>query len=164
MAKNPGKVFEEDIKKSVPKDCWIYRFKDGTANFSGTKNENVRFQAKNICDFMVMTKDELVLMELKSHASVSIPFDCIRKNQIEEMTKIDHPKIQAYFILNFRDLEKTFAIDAKRLKEFIDTAQRKSIPFSWCLDNGLEIVATKSRTRYRYSLQNFFDSIMSNKN
>lgn len=29
---NPGKKFEEDIKKSVPEWCWIYRFKDGTEN------------------------------------------------------------------------------------------------------------------------------------
>ena len=86
--KNPGKVFEEDIKKSVPKEYWIYRFKDGTANFSGSKNENVRFQAHNICDFMIMTKENLILLELKSHKGSSIPFSCIRKNQIEEMTKI----------------------------------------------------------------------------
>jgi len=154
--KNPGKAFEEDFKKSVPEDCFVYRFKDGTANFNGAKNENVRFQAKNICDFMVMTKEDLVLMELKSHASVSIPFGCIRNNQIEEMSKIEHPKVKTYFILNFRDLEKTFAIGANELKGYMETSQRKSIPFTWCEEHGIEIIGIKKKVRYKYDLEKFF--------
>ncbi|WP_297428722.1 Holliday junction resolvase RecU [Clostridium sp.] len=155
--KNPGKVFEEDFKKSVPEDCWIYRFKDGTANFNGQKNENVRFQAKNICDFQVMTSKKLYLLELKSHASVSIGFDCIRENQINEMTKIDHPRIKAYFIFNFRDLEKTFAIEAIKVRVFMETANRKSFPFTWCEENGIEIKGGKKRTRWSYDLNKFFN-------
>lgn len=159
VKKNPGKAFEEDFKKSVPEDCWIYRFKDGTANFHGQKNENVRFQAKNICDFQVMTKEYLFLIELKSHAKVSIGFDCIRENQIKQMSEIDHPKIKAYFIFNFRDLEKTFAIEAKKVKEYMETAQRNSFPFIWCEENGVEIIGAKSRTRYKYDLEKFFNEM-----
>lgn len=155
--KNAGKAFEEDIKKSVPDDCWIYRFKDGTANFSGSKNENVRFQAHNICDFMIMAKDNLVLLELKSHAGASIPFSCIRKNQIEEMSKIEHPKIKTYFVLNFRDSEKTYAVSAKDLKEYIENSNRKSIPISWSEENGIEIVGVKKKVRYRYLLAEFLE-------
>lgn len=159
VKKNPGKVFEEDFKKSVPEDCWIYRFKDGTANFDGQKNENVRFQAKNICDFQVMTKDNLFLLELKSHANVSIGFDCIRDNQVNEMTKIDHPRIKAYFIFNFRDMEKTFAIEATKIKEYMETATRKSFPFTWCEENGIEIKGIKKRTRWKYDLEKFFNDM-----
>ena len=74
MAQNEGKRFEEDIKKSVPSEYFYYRFKDGTGNFNGTKNENVRFQAKNICDCEVMTDNYLFLLELKSHLGKSISF------------------------------------------------------------------------------------------
>lgn len=157
--KNAGKAFEEDFKKSVPEECWVYRFKDGTANFSGAKNENVRFQAQNICDFMVMARDNLLLLELKSHAGASIPFSCIRKNQIEEMTKIKHPKIKAYFILNFRDNERTYAILATDLKEYMNNTERKSVPISWCLENGVEIESQKKKVRFRYNLTKFFNSI-----
>lgn len=157
--KNPGKAFEEDIKKSVSKDCWVYRFKDGTANFSGQKNENVRFQAKNICDFQVMTNEYLFLLELKSHTKVSIGFSCIRENQVKQMSEIDHPKIKTYFIFNFRDLEKTFAIEAKKVKEYMETAKRNSFPFVWCEENGIEISSIKNRTRYKYDLEKFFESI-----
>lgn len=157
--KNAGKVFEEDIKKSVPEEYWIYRFKDGTANFSGSKNENVRFQAHNICDFMIMAKENLILLELKTHAGVSIPFNCIRKNQIEEMSKIEHPKIKAYFILNFRDNEKTYAVSAKELREYIENSNRKSIPISWCEENGIEILGVKKKVRYRYLVEEFLEKV-----
>ncbi len=159
VKKNPGKLFEEDFKKSVPEDCWIYRFKDGTANFGGTKNENVRFQAHNICDFQVMTNDYLVLLELKSHAGASVPFNCIRSNQIEEMFNIQHPKIKPYFIFNFRDYEKTYAIEAKTLKLYINTANRKSIPLAWCKANVIEIIGIKKKVRYGYELKRFFEGI-----
>ncbi|WP_300855498.1 Holliday junction resolvase RecU [uncultured Clostridium sp.] len=155
--KNPGKVFEEDIKKSVPKEHWIYRFKDGTANFSGSKNENVRFQAHNICDFMIMTKENLILLELKSHKGSSIPFSCIRKNQIEEMTKIEHSKIKSYFLLNFRDSENTYAVLATVLKKYIENSNRKSVPISWCEENGVKIMAIKKKIRYEYLIKDFLD-------
>lgn len=155
--KNPGKVFEEDIKKSVPKEYWIYRFKDGTANFSGSKNENVRFQAHNICDFMIMTKENLILLELKSHKGSSIPFSCIRKNQIEEMTKIEHSKIKSYFLLNFRDSENTYAVLATVLKKYIENSNRKSVPISWCEENGVKIMAIKKKIRYEYLIKDFLD-------
>lgn len=157
--KNEGKKFEEDIKSSVPQGYWIYRFKDGTGNFGGTKNENVRFQASNICDFEVMTEDYLFLLELKSHKGASIGFNCIRDNQIKEMTSIEHKKIKAYFVINFRDKERTFAIAAKELKNFMETANRKSIPLAWCEDNGIEIVGTKKKVRWKYDLETFFNQI-----
>lgn len=157
MPKNEGKKFEENIKKSVPKECWLYRFKDGTGNFAGEKNQNVRFQASNICDFLTMTNEYLFLLELKSHQGSSIGFNCIRDNQLKEMTNIEHKKIKAYFILNFRDKEKTYAIEAKELKEYIETAERKSIPFDWCRQNGIEIESEKKKVHYRYNLEKFFE-------
>lgn len=153
---NPGKKFEEDIKKSVPEWCWIYRFKDGTANFAGEKNSNVRFQAHNICDFMVMSKDILFLLELKSHKGSSIPFNCIREKQIQEMSSINHSNIKPMFIFNFRDKEKTYAVQAIKVKEFIEGAERKSIPIAWCKENGIEIPGKKKITRFRYDLESLF--------
>ena len=116
---NIGKIFEEEIKASMPQDVYYYRFKDNAASFSG--GENTRFTSHNICDCMAVTNDYVFLLELKSHKGSSIPFTCIRKNQIEEMSKVDHIRIKPYFILNFRDKENTFAIEAKELKNFMET-------------------------------------------
>lgn len=158
MAQNEGKKLEEDIKKSVPVECFYYRFKDNAASFSG--GEGTRFASSNIADCMVMTQEYLFILELKSHKGTSLPFTCIRKNQIEEMSKVDHKRIKPYFIFNFRDKEKTYAIEAKRVKEFIDAAERKSIPIKWCEENGTEIENHRKKVRYTYNLEKFFNEVV----
>ncbi|EGS9997863.1 hypothetical protein I9Y31_000037 [Clostridium perfringens] len=157
MAKNEGKKFEEDFKKSIPDKYFVYRFKDGTANFNGSKNENVRFQAHNICDFEVFAEDKLFLFELKSYNGASIPLSGIRKNQIEGMIKAsEYENVEPYFLLNFRPLESVYAIEVQKLNEFIKKAERKSIPVKWCIENGMEIKGTKKKVRFVYDLEEFF--------
>lgn len=157
MAKNEGKKFEEDFKKSIPEQYFVYRFKDGTANFNGAKNENVRFQAHNICDFQVFAEDKLFLFELKSYNGLSIPLSGIRKTQLEEMLKASNYKnIEPYFILNYRALESVYAIKVQTLQEFIKTTERKSIPVKWCIENGVEIKGCKKKVRFSYELEEFF--------
>ncbi|HII4524294.1 TPA: Holliday junction resolvase RecU [Clostridium perfringens] len=92
--KNEGKKFEEDFKKSIPEKYFVYRFK-----------------AHNICDFEVFAEDKLFLFEIKSYKGASIPLSGIRKTQLEEMLKASNYKnIEPYFLLNFRWLEKVYAI------------------------------------------------------
>lgn len=157
MVKNEGKRFEEDFKKSIPKWCWCNRYKDGTANFGGTKNENVRFQAHNICDFEVLAEDKLFLLELKSYNGVSIPLSGIRKTQLEEMLKANEYKnIRSYFMFNFRPLQKIYAVKVENVQEFVKKAERKSIPVKWCIENGIEIEGIKKKVRFKYNLEEFF--------
>lgn len=157
MAKNEGKKFEEDFKKSIPDKYFVYRFKDGTANFNGSKNENVRFQAHNICDFEVFAEDKLFLFELKSYNGASIPLSGIRKTQLEEMLKASkYENVEPYFILNYRALESVYAIGVQTLQKFIKTTERKSIPVKWCIENGIEIKWTKKKVRFVYNLEEFF--------
>lgn len=155
MAQNEGKKLEEDIKKSVPQECFYYRFKDNAASFSG--GDNTRFTSSNIADCMVMTEENLFILELKSHKGTSIPFSCIRKNQIEEMSKIEHKRIKAYFVFNFRDKEKTYAVKSHKVKVYMQLSERKSIPIKWCEENGIEIIGTKKKIRYNYDLKKFFE-------
>lgn len=159
MAKNAGKQFEEDIKASIPKtqNFFYYRFIDNAASFSG--GDNVRFASHNLCDCMTMTKDKLYLMELKSHKGASLPLSAIRKNQIEGMAKVNHPRIRAIFIINFREKEKTYAIDAEKLQEFIKHTDRKSIPLSFLEEAGTEIEAHKKKVHYRYDLEKLFKNM-----
>lgn len=106
---------------------------------------------------MVVTNEYLFLLELKSHKGTSLPFSCIRKNQIEQMANIDHKKIKAYFIINFREKEKTYAVEAKKLKEYMESTERKSIPIQWCIDNGIMITGIKKKVKYRYLLDDFLN-------
>lgn len=75
------------------------------------------------------------------------------------MTKIEHPKIKTYFVLNFRDSEKTYAVLAKDLKEYMENSNRKSIPILWCKENGKEIIGVKKKVRFRYLLADFLETI-----
>jgi recombination protein U len=132
MDKNLGKIFEEDFKKSVPDWCWIYRFRDGTANFAGEKNQNVRFQAHNICDFEVMANNNLFLLELKSYQGVSIPLSGIRKNQLEGMIKASsYRNIYPYFILNFRGVQRVYAIKVQIYLKWIHRANTARMTRLW---------------------------------
>ena len=151
MAVNYGKRFEEDIKRSVPENCWIYRLRDSSGAWKG--GEHTRFTPSNICDYIIMADKKMFLLELKSHTGASIPFSCIRPTQIEEMSKIEHDDIEAYFLLNYRDIERTYAIKAKDLKAYMESTDRKSIPIKWCINNAIEVPSEKKRTRFRYSLE-----------
>ena len=149
---NEGKKFEEDFKKSVPLDFFYYRLRDNAASFSG--GDNVRFTSHNICDCLIMAKDKLYLLELKSHKGSSLPLNCIRPNQLEGLVKAESYKnVYAAFVINFRDKEKTFIISANKLYEFIGNTTRKSIPIKFIESNGKEIRSERKKVRYRYDLE-----------
>ena len=154
---NNGKKFESDFKASVPKNVFYYRFKDGTASWD--KGDNTRFQAFNICDCMMFDKmTGLWLCELKSHAGKSLPFSCIRDNQLKEMLQAsEYQFVHPIFIINFRDVEKTFAIDAIKVARFIESGERKSIPIDWLEENGDLVRCRKLRVNYRYDISEFLD-------
>jgi len=57
-------------------------------------------------------------MELKTHTGASLPLSCIRKNPIEGMSKINHVRINAVFIINFRDKEKTYSYSSTKQRQY----------------------------------------------
>lgn len=150
MVKNPGKAFEEDWKKSVPKECWYYRFRDSSGAWGN--GDNTRFTPSNACDCMIMTNDKLYLFELKTHKGSSIPFSAIRATQLKELSNIKHEKIIAYFVFNFRETDNTYCVQATKVKDYIETANRKSITLSWINENGIKIEQQKKKVTWRYNL------------
>ena len=67
IAQNPGKIFEQAIKDSVPNTCWIYRFRDNAASFGN--GNNTRFASSNICDYLLFDDNSrtLYLLEIQSN-------------------------------------------------------------------------------------------------
>lgn len=156
---NAGKSFEQDFIKSVPDTIYHYRFKDGTAGFAGEKNENVRFQAQNICDFLLFD-GRLILLELKSHKGKSIPFSCIRENQLKELSMADNfSGIVPGIVFNFRDINKTYYVLIRHVYYYITHADRKSIPLDWVQENGIEIRQELKKVHYRYYVKEFLQEI-----
>ncbi|MBW2003038.1 MAG: Holliday junction resolvase RecU [Deltaproteobacteria bacterium] len=161
MPKNEGKKFEDDWKNSVPEWVYYYRFRDGTANFAGEKNENVRFQARNMCDCMLFYDGKLFLLELKSYRGKSIPFSAITGGKkLEEMSKAGtYRRIISGYVFNFRDIVKTFFVKANDVEHYIYHADRKSIPIDWTESKGVEIESRKLISRYRYDIKKFLEGI-----
>ena len=144
MAKGIGKIFEEEIKSSIPPEFYVERYKDDTAGFSGVSNP---------ADYRLYKYPYTFLLELKTHKGKSIPLDKIRDNQIKGMYNAVHYKgIYAGFLINFRELEETYYIPIQFVLAFILAKERKSIPVDWCRKNGVRIEQTKKRTRYTYDL------------
>ena len=154
--KNVGKVFEEEIKSSVPERHFYYRLRDNATAWSGGTS-NTRFTTNNICDAFVMTDNYLFLLELKNTMQASLSINNIKPNQLQGLSSVEHSKIKPYFIVCFRAKERAFAVNAKDLKEYIDTTDRKSVPLNWFEEYGVEIPMTKKRVRYSYDLSVLFD-------
>lgn len=151
MAKNIGKVLEEEFKASIPREYFYYRLKDSSGAWSG--GDKTRFTPSNICDCIVFANDKLYFIEIKNTMGTSLPFGNIKKNQLEGMSKINHEGIKAYFIICYRTKEKCYAVEATKVKEFIEKSKRKSIPVSFCEENGLEIKMQKKKVRYKLDLK-----------
>lgn len=144
MAKDAGKIFEEEIKASIPPDFYVERYKDDTAGFYGVSNP---------ADYRLYKYPYTFLLELKTHKGKSLPLAKIRENQIKGMAKAyRYSGIYAGFIINFRDLEETYYIPVMDIIIFINSKERKSIPVEWCRNHGIRIEQTKKRTRYTYDM------------
>ena len=144
---NYGKRFEEDFIKSIPSHFFTYRFKDGGGWSNAT---NLRFTSSNICDFMVFDGKELYLLELKSVKGKSFSFNNIG-NHLDEMCKASKfYNIKAYYIINFREENKTFIVNSENLKN-LTLKDKKSVNIKELESLGFSTIPQElKRTRWKY--------------
>lgn len=169
--KNTGKQFEADFKASIPADAWCYRLRDSAATYYGG-NDNLSFSIDNICDFIVYRHPICCLFELKTIETPSIPLDKIfgkwskeklkyhkEKHIIDMVASTSYKGMNAYVVINYRAVNRTFAVPAKLILEFRYNQSRKSIPWQWAQENGIEVKATKLRVHWRYDINALLDVI-----
>ena len=141
---NEGKKFEQDVRNSIPPDCYVERYKDDTAGFYGVHNP---------ADYRVYKYPYTYLIECKSIKGKSLPFAKIRDKQLEAMLKaVRFPGVYCGFIINFRELEETYWIPAVFVDQYIKNEKRKSIPVDFCKRYGVLVPQRKKRVRYQYDL------------
>lgn len=155
--KNEGKKFEDDFKKSVPKDAWYYRLRDGTSTFYGG-NDSLRFQATNLCDCEIYY-DGLYLLELKSHLGKSLPHNQFKIKHLEELAEATQYGVVAGAVINMREVEQTYYLPVDKVLDHINTSGRKSIPLDFMQENGYPVKCQKKKVRYRYDIQGMLDGI-----
>lgn len=157
IAQNAGKMFESDIKASIPDRCWMYRLRDNASSFAG--GANTRFTSSNICDYILfddITKT-LFLIECKSTKGTSIPLSMIRDNQKKGLVEASRHCLVAGLLLNFRNENNdTFFIIIHNYLDMIERIGKKSFNIKDLMDYGaIRVDCEKKRSRWRYNIEEF---------
>lgn len=157
---NPGKIFEEDFKNSVPGTCWVYRLRDNASSFANGKN--TRFTSSNICDFLLYDDitSQLFLIECKSTKEKSLPLSMIRESQIEGLKYASEHSIIPGLLVNFRNENNdTLFIKIQDFIEMINGTEKKSFNINDLKRyNAIIIESFKKRTRYKYRIDKLVNS------
>ena len=155
---NNGKRFEDNIRKSVPEDYFYYRLRDNQNNWN--RGTGIRFAITNMCDCIVFNGEYLLLMELKNTKGKSLPFDRIRKNQLEELLLQEYKlNCKPCLLINFEELEECYYMPIQLIDELIRKNERKSISIEECRLFGLRVESKKLRTNSKYNIKKLFEDI-----
>lgn len=158
---NSGKIFERNFKASIPSDVFYYRLRDSTASFyGGGDGSNIRFQAQNMCDNILFGNRTLFLCELKSHNGKSVPFNCVRQNQIDQLTaSAKFPFIIPVLVIFFPDVERCFAVHINDWNNLVDASTKKSANVAEIAQAGFEVGVTKLKVNFKYDVAKMMNDL-----
>lgn len=167
IGKSVGKVFEENWKKSVPENIWIYRPPDAAQSFN--QSSNLRFSQKSPCDYMMFDGNHFFCLELKTVAGKSISFERTKKDkgeihyhQIEYLKScLSFKNIIPGLIIDFRGTDNTWFLHIKEWDGLINSIDKKSFNESDLLSYSYPILISKKKLKvnYRYNIQQFIDDV-----
>lgn len=169
--KNPGKVFEDEIKAScVQEGLFIHRVKDTSQSYT----YSAIFTPKNPCDFFIFKMPILLAVECKhtKNGSMSIQRSededrdkMIKYHQIIALTEFaTHEGVEAGFLLSFLNestqVETTFYLPIENFNRFLASTEKKSINMSDVMrHNPIIVNQTKKRRYYTFAISELFDNI-----
>ena len=133
MAKNPGKIFEDDIKKSCQRDgIFVDRVRDNATSYFDVDQIESLYSKENPYDFHIYKYPYLMCAECKhtKHVSISIQQDeedknkMIRLHQIEALTKASQFEgVKAGFLFGFynenTNQESTYYMPIQNFNKFL---------------------------------------------
>lgn len=167
IARNQGKIFEDNFKSSIPKEILYVRPPDSAQSFG--HNDVLRFSAKSPCDCFLFDGAYLYTLELKTVGSKSISFErdkedkgIIHKHQIDSLVKFSKYKnVHSGFMLDFRLSDKTYYVPIEDFTFMIDKLDKKSFNeddiVEYC--NYIELKKKKLRVNYRYDIIDFINRL-----
>jgi recombination protein U len=166
MAKNEGKRFEEDFKKSCPDYALVYRLPDSAQSFGG--GGKLRFSRKNPFDFILWdsSRSKLYALELKTVSGKSISFERnedekggeIHYHQIQGLNEWNNFNVVCGFLIFFREIETTIFLSIDSFNKLLEVIQKKSFTVSDLETNNIyyeRISQSLARTRYRFDIDSF---------
>lgn len=167
--KNEGKIFEMQIRKSIPEYALLYRLPDSAQSFGGCSK--LRFSSKNPFDFLLWDSRKHILyaLEMKTVCGKSISFERskedngeIHYHQIAGLNEWDkYDGIVCGLIIEFRSIKTTLFIEISEFNKLIQQVPKKSFNYEDLEKYGilyLIIPQTKVRTRYTYDIDNFLQN------
>lgn len=168
MSVNSGKIFEQDIKYSIPEYCLTIRLPDPPHSFE--KRSDTKFAHKNPCDYIVFDSQnkKLYCLELKTTKYKSMSFEdidsnekqnkMIHKHQIEGLLKFSKfDNVESGFLFNFRDeknnVERTYYQDIDSFRNMCLKINKSSFnEMDLILYDAIKINGKKKRTRYIWDI------------
>lgn len=153
--KNKGKVFEDKVKEALLKlpNVDVTRLRDAPK-----KQKNV----DNPSDFIVYKYPHEIYLECKSHLGNSLPFRCIRSQQMVQMIKKTYIEgVRAGIIVWFIDKDVTAWIPVQELFPYWFSQDKKSLSVQDIekLQGVIYIQGKKKRVYYDYDFEPFFNEL-----
>lgn len=150
---NLGKKFEDAVRKSFEKvsDVSIDRLRDAPKKLKGVDNPS---------DFIVYKKPHELYVECKSHRGNTLPFSCIRKEQLDGMSdKWLKPGVIAGFMIWFIDHDLTVWVSIDMIKTMmwfgyksLNIQDLEKIPH-------LIVPGKKKRVYFEYDMKQFLEDL-----
>ena len=156
---NRGMNLEQDINLTntyylEKKIALIYKkpipIKVLKVNETKTRIKDGFYEQKSTLDYSGIYKERYIEFDAKeTNSKTSFPISNIHKHQIEHIKNVLFYKGIAFLIIRFNYHNKTFILMGEDLINFLNETDRKSIPYSYFINNCKE-VAIKYAPRLDY--------------
>lgn len=154
MANNRGKKFEDVVKKAFEQvnGVSIDRLRDAPRKLKGVDNPS---------DFIVYKKPHEVYVECKSHKGNTLPFSCIREEQIKGMLeKSVIEGVKAGVIIWYIDHDLTVWVPIDEVVSMIHSGYKsiniKDLNYP---RNCIRILGKKKRVYFDYDMKRFLEDL-----
>lgn len=109
-------------------------------NETKTRIKEAFYEQKSTLDYSGIYKEKYLEFDAKeTNNHTSFPMSNIHMHQIEHIRNVLYYGGIAFLIVRFNYYDKTFMLDGKVLIEYIDSTNKKSIPYSFFTNNCPEI-------------------------
>lgn len=158
---NVGKIFENNFKKSIPRNVFYLRLKDSASSF-GQDSIATRFTLRNPYDALLFDGNYLYTLELKSTSGTSFSFQrerdkksrMIKYHQIKGLLNSgQYDNIYSGFVFDFRE-SKTYFLSISNFVNFMNNTNKVSINEKDIIQhNGIVIQKRKKIKNYSYDIE-----------
>lgn len=131
---------ENDIAVIYKKPTPIKVVKVDYNNRINTKIKEAYYETPSTTDYNGIYKGKYIDFDAKETKSkTAFPINNIHPHQIDHLIKVKNHGGISFLIIRFTTLNETYLLETIYLEKFLNTNNRKSIPYNYIKDNGYEI-------------------------